>query len=77
MSLLVAVSRSAAPGPAVSRAAAAADQDRHRRQDHRRRAFDIHFDVGTIKTTAGPLEVTLNNKGAHAHAFKIEGTDLD
>ena len=40
-------------------------------------AFDIHFDVGTIKTTAGPLEVTLTNKGALEHTFKIEGTDLD
>jgi plastocyanin len=40
-------------------------------------AFDIHFDVGTIKTTAGPLEVTFTNKGSLEHAFKIEGTDLD
>jgi len=40
-------------------------------------AFDIHFDVGTIKTTAGPLEVTFNNKGSLEHTFKIENTDLD
>jgi len=40
-------------------------------------AFDIHFDVGTIKTTAGPLEVTFTNKGSLEHTFKIEGTDLD
>jgi len=40
-------------------------------------AFDIHFDVGTIKTTAGPLEVTFTNKGALEHTFTIEGTDLD
>ena len=39
-------------------------------------AFDVHFDIGTIKTTAGPLTVTLNNKGAIQHTFKIEGTDL-
>jgi len=40
-------------------------------------AFDIHFDVGTIKTTAGPLQVTFTNKGALQHTFTIEGTDLD
>ena len=40
-------------------------------------AFDIHFDVGTIKTTAGPLEVTFTNKGSLEHTFKIENTDLD
>jgi plastocyanin len=40
-------------------------------------AFDIHFDVGTIKTTAGPLQVTFTNKGALEHTFTIEGTDLD
>ena len=40
-------------------------------------AFDIHFDVGTIKTAAGPLEVTFTNKGALEHTFKNENTDLD
>ena len=40
-------------------------------------AFDIHFDVGTIKTTAGPLQVTFNNKGALQHTFTIESTKLD
>jgi plastocyanin len=39
-------------------------------------AFDIHFDIGTIKTAPGPLTVTLVNKGAIQHTFKIEGTDV-
>jgi plastocyanin len=39
-------------------------------------AFDIHFDIGTITTKAGPLTVTMDNKGAIPHTFKIEGTDL-
>ena len=40
-------------------------------------AFDnLHFDVGTIKTAAGPLTVTLDNKGAIDHTLKIEGTPL-
>jgi plastocyanin len=37
---------------------------------------DLHFDVGTITTTAGPLTVTFENKGAMDHTFKIEGTPL-
>ena len=40
-------------------------------------AFDIHFDVGTIKTTAGPLKVTFVNKGALEHTFKILNTDFE
>lgn len=41
-------------------------------------AFDsLHFDVGTIKTTAGPLQVTLVNKGALQHTLKVEGTDFE
>ena len=40
-------------------------------------AFDIHFDVGDIKTTAGPLKVTLVNKGALEHTFKVNGTDFE
>jgi plastocyanin len=40
-------------------------------------AFDIHFDVGTISATAGPLQVTFVNKGALDHTFTIEGTSLD
>ena len=40
-------------------------------------AFDsLHFDVGTIKTAPGQLTVTLVNKGAIEHTFKIEGTPL-
>jgi plastocyanin len=39
-------------------------------------ALDVHFDIGTIKTTAGPLTVTMDNKGAIPHSFKIEGTDM-
>src|SRR5258708_2694995 len=38
---------------------------------------DPHSDVGRIKTTAGPLQVTFTNKGALQHTFTIEGTDLD
>ena len=30
----------------------------------------------TIKATPGPLTVTLTNKGAIEHTFKIDGTDL-
>jgi plastocyanin len=40
-------------------------------------AFDIHFDVGTIKTTAGPLKVTLVNKGALEHTFRIKDLDFE
>jgi plastocyanin len=40
-------------------------------------AFDIHFDVGTIKTTAGPLKVTLVNKGALEHTFRIPDKDFE
>jgi plastocyanin len=40
-------------------------------------AFDIHFDVGDITTTAGPLKVTLVNKGALEHTFKVNGTDFE
>jgi len=39
-------------------------------------AYDIRFDVGEIKTTPGPLTVTLVNHGAVEHTFKIEGTSL-
>jgi plastocyanin len=39
-------------------------------------AFDIHFDVGEIKASPGPLKVTLDNKGAIEHDFKINGTPL-
>jgi plastocyanin len=39
-------------------------------------AFDIHFNVGEIKASPGPLKVTLVNKGAIEHDFKINDTDL-
>jgi len=39
-------------------------------------AYDLYFDVHTIKTSAGPLTVTLVNHGAVYHTFKIEGTSL-
>ncbi len=39
-------------------------------------AFDIHFDVGTIKAAPGPLEVTLVEKGSLEHTFLIKGTDF-
>ena len=39
-------------------------------------AHDVHFDIGTIEASPGPLTVTLKNKGAIQHTFKILGTDL-
>jgi len=39
-------------------------------------AHDLYFDVHTIKTSPGPLTVTLVNHGAIYHTFKIEGTSL-
>ena len=39
-------------------------------------AYDIHFDVGVIKTAPGPLTVTFVNHGAIEHTFKIDGTSL-
>ena len=39
-------------------------------------AFDVHFDVGEIKASAGPLKVTLVNHGAIEHDFKIDNTDM-
>jgi plastocyanin len=40
-------------------------------------AFDIHFDVGDIKTQAGPLKVTLVNRGAIEHTFRIDDKDFE
>jgi plastocyanin len=40
-------------------------------------ARDISFDVGTIEAEPGELEVTLVEKGALEHTFKIEGDDLE
>jgi plastocyanin len=34
-------------------------------------AADIHFDVKTIKATAGPLTITLHETGALPHTFTI------
>ena len=39
-------------------------------------ANDLYFDIGTIKTSPGPLTATLVNRGAVYHTFKIEGTSL-
>jgi plastocyanin len=38
-------------------------------------ARDIAFDVTRIETAPGPLEVTLDEVGALAHTFVIEGID--
>src|SRR4051812_18971459 len=40
-------------------------------------ARDISFDVKTITAPAGPLSVTLINKGSQAHTFKVDGTDFE
>jgi plastocyanin len=40
-------------------------------------AFDIHFDVKNITSTAGPLEVTLINKGSIAHTFDIPDKNFE
>src|SRR5690242_13347938 len=40
-------------------------------------AFDIHFDVNTIKTAPGPLTVTLHNSGALDHTFRIDGQNFE
>jgi plastocyanin len=40
-------------------------------------AKDIAFDVKTITAPAGPLKVTLINKGAIAHTFKVDGTNFE
>jgi len=39
-------------------------------------AYDIRFGVKTIEAPAGPLEITLVNKGAIAHNFSIDGEDF-
>jgi len=39
-------------------------------------AYDIRFGVKTIEAKAGPLAITLVNKGAIAHNFSIEGEDF-
>jgi plastocyanin len=40
-------------------------------------AFDIHFDVGDIKTKAGPLTITLVNRGSLEHTLRIEDKDFE
>ena len=40
-------------------------------------ALDIKFDVKTITAPAGPLAVTLINKGSQPHTFKVDGTDFE
>ena len=39
-------------------------------------AYDIRYDVETIEAKAGPVEITLINKGAIAHNLSIEGEDF-
>jgi plastocyanin len=38
-------------------------------------AEDVRFDVGTIDATAGPLDVTLVEKGSLDHTFVVEDSD--
>jgi plastocyanin len=40
-------------------------------------AFDIHFDVGDIKAEAGPLTITLVNKGSLEHTLRIKDKDFE
>jgi len=40
-------------------------------------AHDIGFDVQVIKTSAGPLTITLDNTGALEHTLKVDGTDFE
>lgn len=40
-------------------------------------AFDIHFDVGDIKTEPGALTITLVNKGALEHTLRIKDKDFE
>jgi plastocyanin len=39
-------------------------------------AYDIRYDVKTIEAKAGPIEITLVNKGAIAHNFSIRGENF-
>jgi plastocyanin len=38
-------------------------------------AHDIHFDIGKINATSGPLEVTLLEEGNQQHTFVIRNVD--
>ena len=40
-------------------------------------AYDIHFDVGTIKTAPGKLTVNLHEKGTDQHTFTIDSPHLN
>src|SRR5947209_3498061 len=37
----------------------------------------VSYDVKTITTPAGPLTVTLINKGSIPHTFKVDGTNFE
>src|SRR5438270_12352779 len=37
----------------------------------------VSYDVKTITAPAGPLSVTLINKGSQPHTFKVDGTDFE
>jgi uncharacterized cupredoxin-like copper-binding protein len=39
-------------------------------------AHDIYFNTKEIDSTAGPLEVTFENKGAQLHDFKIDDPEF-
>jgi plastocyanin len=40
-------------------------------------AFDIHYDVQTIKASTGVLTINLHDKGALEHTFTIEGQNFE
>lgn len=40
-------------------------------------AHDISFDPKEITTAAGPLSITLINKGVQAHTLQVEGTGFE
>jgi len=40
-------------------------------------AYDIHFDVKTIKTTPGKLVVNLHEKGSDDHTFTVKALNFE
>ncbi len=40
-------------------------------------AYDIRFSVKTINAPAGPLKITLVNKGSIPHTFEIDGQNFE